>query len=326
MQLTAAKQPQIVVNGVVQTQNEKPAIRLQTSQLDITGIASFTSGYVGAVASVAAADDNGPVVLYSSGAFLGFGSGGSQVRFRMRNPDPAFTTPPSPYAVSNPINTNTLMSYTTDGVANINNYLNGALVWQDTSAASFNPVIGIGGNHSGQTITNGKVQEVVIFNTTFSTANRQTLERNQGAYYLTAILPDTPTIVTATAGNAQATVTFTAPANNGGSTVIYTATSSPVGGTSSCNTSTLTCAVSGLTNSTAYTFTVTATNGVGTSAASVASNSVTPKATQATLVAVSTPSTVAFGGTTTLSATGGSGTGAVTYASNNANCTISGTT
>ncbi len=182
-QTTAAKQPQIVVNGVVQTQNEKPAIRLQTSQLDITGITSFTSGYVGAIASAAAAGDNAPVVLYSSGAFLGFGRGGSQVRFRMRNPDPAFTTPPSPYAVSNPINTNTLMSYTTDGVANINNYLNGALVWQDTSAASFNPVIGIGGNHSGQTITNGKVQEVVIFDTTFSTADRQTLERDQGSYY-----------------------------------------------------------------------------------------------------------------------------------------------
>jgi hypothetical protein len=182
-QTTAGSQPQIVVNGVVQTQNEKPAIRLQTSQLDITGITSFTSGYVGAIASVAAADDNAPVVLYSSGAFLGFGSGGSQVRFRNRNPDPAFTTPPSPYAVSNPINTNTLMSYTTDGVANINNYLNGALVWQDTSAASFNPVIGIGGNHFVQTITNGKVQEVVIFNTTFSTTDRQTLERNQGSYY-----------------------------------------------------------------------------------------------------------------------------------------------
>jgi hypothetical protein len=186
-QTTANLQPQIVSNGAIETQNGKPAIRLQTSQLGITGIASFTSGYVGAVASVAAADANAPVVLHSTtgglNAYLGFANGGSSVAFRMRNPDPAFTTPPSPYTVSNPINTNTLMSYTVDGIANINNYVNGALVWQDTLATSLNTVIGIGGRHGPQTITNGKVQEVVIFNTTFSTAARQTLERNQGAYY-----------------------------------------------------------------------------------------------------------------------------------------------
>jgi hypothetical protein len=44
-------------------------------------------------------------------------------------------------------------------------------------------VIGIGGKHSNQTITNGKVQEVAIFNTTFSTTDRQILGRNQGGYY-----------------------------------------------------------------------------------------------------------------------------------------------
>ena len=57
----------------------------------------------------------------------------------------------------------------------------------------------------------------------------------------------------------------------------YTVTSSPGGQTCSTNDAdTLSCVVTGLTNGTAYTFTVTATNGVGTSAASAASNSVTP--------------------------------------------------
>jgi FtsP/CotA-like multicopper oxidase with cupredoxin domain/cell division inhibitor SulA len=87
-----------------------------------------------------------------------------------------------------------------------------------------------------------------------------------------------PTIGTATAGNAQATVSFTAPASNGGSAITgYTVTSSPAGGVDgNAGTTATTHTITGLTNGTAYTFTVTATNAVGTGAASAASSSIIP--------------------------------------------------
>jgi hypothetical protein len=96
-------------------------------------------------------------------------------------------------------------------------------------------------------------------------------------------VPEAPTIGTATAGSASATVAYTAGAT-GGKTATYTATSSP-GGFTGTGASPIT--VSGLTNGTAYTFTVKATNDNGTSNSSLASNSVTPVATPTAPTALS---------------------------------------
>ena len=83
-----------------------------------------------------------------------------------------------------------------------------------------------------------------------------------------------PTIGTATAGNANASVTFTAPSFSKLPITSYTITSNPGGFTGTGSSSPIT--VSGLTNGTAYTFTVTATHANGVSSASSASNSITP--------------------------------------------------
>jgi GH25 family lysozyme M1 (1,4-beta-N-acetylmuramidase) len=89
-------------------------------------------------------------------------------------------------------------------------------------------------------------------------------------------VPTAPTGVSASAGNAQATVAWSAPASTGGSPITaYTATSSP-GGLTCVTSGTLSCTVTGLTNWTPYTFTVTATNAAGTGPASSASTAVTP--------------------------------------------------
>jgi PKD repeat protein len=93
--------------------------------------------------------------------------------------------------------------------------------------------------------------------------------------------PGAPTGVSATPADRSAVVSWTAP--SGASVTGYTVTAEP-GGASVTTTGT-TATVTGLSNGTAYRFTVTATNGVGTGPASVASAAVTPAPTANTLTA-----------------------------------------
>ena len=90
------------------------------------------------------------------------------------------------------------------------------------------------------------------------------------------VAPGPPINVVAQPFDTSAQVSWSAPASDGGAAISgYTVTSDPDGKT--CATTVgLTCAVSGLANLTAYTFTVTATNRAGTGLASDASNPVTP--------------------------------------------------
>ena len=115
-----------------------------------------------------------------------------------------------------------------------------------------------------------------------------------------AVVPLPPTSVTAVAGNATATVAWIAPSSDGGSPITqYTVTSNPDGLTAAVGGSTLSAMVTGLANGTAYTFTVVATNVVGTSVPSAPSNSVVPAGppdapTSVTAVAGNATATVAW--------------------------------
>ena len=119
--------------------------------------------------------------------------------------------------------------------------------------------------------------------------------------FVITVLPTTPaapTMISAAPGNASARVAFAAPSSDGGSAVTgYTVTASPSGASASGATSPVT--VSGLSNGTAYTFTVHAMNVAGSSGESAASNAVTP-------VPVSDPPIIG-------SATGGNASASVAF-------------
>ena len=96
-----------------------------------------------------------------------------------------------------------------------------------------------------------------------------------------ATVPGAPSGVSATGGNGSAVVSWTAPNNGGSAITSYTVTpyvgsaaQTPV--TVSGSPPATSTTVSGLTNGTSYTFTVSATNAVGTGQASSSSNAVTP--------------------------------------------------
>ncbi|MEV4372960.1 fibronectin type III domain-containing protein, partial [Nonomuraea sp. NPDC049637] len=95
-------------------------------------------------------------------------------------------------------------------------------------------------------------------------------------YYASASVPSAPAGVSASAGDASATVSWQRPADGGAPITGYTVTAAPGGRTATVSGDLLKATVTGLANGTAYTFTVTAANAVGSSAKSAASAPVTP--------------------------------------------------
>lgn len=133
-------------------------------------------------------------------------------------------------------------------------------------------------------------------------------------------VPGAPVIGDATAGDTQASVTFSSPLSDGGAPITgYTVTSSPGGITGTATTSPIT--VAGLSNGTTYTFSVTAANSKGTSAPSAASNSVTPASNQ--IIAFVNPGAQNFGTSPILTATSDSGLTPTFTSSSTSVCTIS---
>ena len=149
---------------------------------------------------------------------------------------------------------------------------------------------------------------VASANVTMITTGTCTIAANQGGngttilaaptvtqgFGIVATTPGAPTIGTATAGNAQLSVSFTPPSSTGGSPInSYTATCGGISGTA--NSSPI--AVTGLVNGTPYTCTVSATNALGTGPSSGVAMGTPSGAAAITLVSVSSRKTHGTAGT-----------------------------
>ncbi len=173
---------------------------------------------------------------------------------------------------------NVIVTLTYSGTATSStDYNNTASTTITIPAGSISASAGIGITATQDTDTEGN--ETIVVDITGVSKGVENGDQQQIVTILDddIIAPGAPTGVTATAGDGQATVSFSAPAFTGGAAITgYTVTSNPGGVTASGTSSPI--IITGLTNGTSYTFTVKATNSAGTGAASSESNSVTPQA------------------------------------------------
>ena len=148
-----------------------------------------------------------------------------------------------------------------------------------------NPLV-VGGGGQGSVSTNGSAFSftaaphfvgVATVEYTVTDQTKQVSRQAQGTVAITVFgVPDTPGApsVLNYIGNGTVLLSWSAPPDNGKPITGYSVASNPA--SPGCNSASTTCTVNGLTNGTPYTFTVTATNAVGTGSASQPSSQVTP--------------------------------------------------
>jgi hypothetical protein len=178
-QTTAGSQPRIVNNGAIVTQDGRPAVLVDNNYMSsqsFSGPASYTLNTVynpySATSKYGMAVVLAPYILelrrFNTANNMEFLFNGS---------------------ITGSLNTMSLnaQAVITATVANAdqNGYVNGLLVDSKTEASlSAVSLVSIGNRSIGEVFSYvGTIQEITLFNSTLSTTDRQTLDRNQGQYY-----------------------------------------------------------------------------------------------------------------------------------------------
>ena len=171
-QTTAGSQPRIVNSGAIETQNGLPVV-----SFDGTNILNTPSFILGdTVVTVARRSaTNQPVV---EGANVGSGDRGL---WGLRSGSTDFTTHLNYGINGGPLNATNAAGFP----------INVLQIVSQTAAkgavATTASIWGIGGGSSGYVQLDGFISELISFSSVLSTANRQTLERNQGDYYTISV-------------------------------------------------------------------------------------------------------------------------------------------
>ncbi|GAA5039048.1 fibronectin type III domain-containing protein [Microbacterium fluvii] len=216
---------------------------------------------------------NGTAYSFTVVASNGFGDSPASASSNTVTPGAAATAPGAPTGVTaNPGNAQAVVSFTAptaDGGSPITGYTvtaspGGAKATVAASARSAT----VSGLANGTTYT---------FTVTAANAIGSSPASAPSAAVTPITTPSAPRSPAATSGSKTATVTWTAPSSTGGSTISgYEVTASPGGKKVTVSGTARSASVTGLTNGTAYTFTVKAKNAAGPSAASAKTSAVTP--------------------------------------------------
>lgn len=202
------------------------------------------------------------------------------------------STPGAPTSLAASTNTTTgVITLTWTAPANNGSAITSYRVYSSDSLLSgvTTPSVSITGTTA--TISNATMGTTYSFKVSAVNANGEG-DKSAALSVTPARVPDAPTAPTAVAGNKQATVSWTTPATGGSAITNYRITSNPSGITKDVSGNQTSGIITGLTNGTSYTFTVTATNALGAGSPSPASNSVTPDAPPAGAVVVIGTTTV----------------------------------